>query len=110
LRFGVAIHCTTMKVTTKPVAELSAEERAELDDLALRCFGPPERRPSHPLTIASDDDLKYSVRCWADDGRLASCLWITERRILSRDGRRSRPASVGCAPIQSIDGRATGRR
>ena len=65
---------------TNFVEGLSDVEREELRDLAVRCFGPPEQRPPHPLTIAPDADTRFVVRVW-DTGLLVSCLWITERTI-----------------------------
>ncbi len=77
---------------TNFVEGLSEAEREELRDLANRCFGPPEQRPPHPLTIAPDADTRYVVRVW-DEGLLVSCLWITERTILI-DGRPARVAGI----------------
>ena len=85
-----------MGVSRRPVTSfvdsLSAEERRELSDLATRCFGPPESRTPHPLTISPDEDTRFVVRVW-ESGRLVSCLWITERTILI-DGRSTRIAGI----------------
>jgi GNAT superfamily N-acetyltransferase len=82
-----------MDVSLRPVTNfvegLSTDERRELSDLATRCFGPPKLRTPHPLTIAPDEDTRYVVRVW-EDGRLVSCLWITERTILVAE----RPAQI----------------
>ena len=85
-----------MDVSLRPVTNfvegLSAQERRELSDLATRCFGPPELRTPHPLTISPDEDTRYVVRVW-EDGLLVSCLWITERTILV-DGQPTRIAGI----------------
>lgn len=78
---------------TNFVEGLSDAERRELRDLAVRCFGPPEQRPPHPLTIAPDEDTKFIVRVWGDHGPLVSCLWITERTIRV-DGRSAHVAGI----------------
>ena len=77
---------------TSFVEGLSDAERAELRDLAVRCFGPPELRPPHPLTTAPDADTLFVVRVW-DEGLLVTCSWITERTILV-DGRPARAAGI----------------
>ena len=85
-----------MRVTVTPITNfvegLSEDEREELRDLAVRCFGPPAQRPPHPLTIAPDADTRFVVRVW-DEGLLVSCLWITERTILV-DGQPVRAAGI----------------
>lgn len=65
-------------------ANLTPEERGEIRELRLRCFGPPEQRTPHPLVISPDDDLRYLIRVW-EDGLLVSCHWLTERTILVRE-------------------------
>lgn len=65
-------------------ASLTPEERREIHDLRVRCFGPPDQRSPHPLVIAPDDDLRYLVRGW-EDGLLVSCHWLTERTILVQE-------------------------
>src|SRR5581483_1314642 len=69
-----------MKIDIRPVAALSTEDKQELDDLEMRCFGPPEQHELR-LVPAPADDTKYVVRVWTGD-LLVSCLWITERTIL----------------------------
>jgi aminoglycoside 2'-N-acetyltransferase I len=81
-----------LRPVTNFVEGLSDEERRELSDLAMRCFGPPEARTPHPLVIAPDEDTRYVVRVW-DDGLLVSCLWITERTI-TVDGQPARIAGI----------------
>ena len=62
-------------------ANLTPDERGEIRDLRLRCFGPPEQRTPHQLVYSPDDDIRYLVRVW-EDGLLVSCHWLTERTIL----------------------------
>jgi GNAT superfamily N-acetyltransferase len=65
-------------------ASLTPEERRELSDLRVRCVGPPEQRPRHPLTFAPNEDARYLTRVW-EDGLLVSCHWINERAILVQE-------------------------
>ena len=80
-----------MKIDVRPVADLSAEEQRELNELEVRCFGPPEQ---HELRLVPSPahDTKYVVRVWEGD-LLVSCLWINERTILV-DGRRTNVAGI----------------
>jgi hypothetical protein len=73
-------------------ANLTPEERLEIRDLRLRCFGPPERRTPHPLVISPDSDLRYLTRVW-HDGLLVSCHWLMERTILVQ-GQPARIAGI----------------
>lgn len=64
------------------MSDLTADGRRELNELGVRCFGPPEQqRQSLHLVPAPADDSKHVVRVWEGD-RLVSCLWLTERTIL----------------------------
>ena len=75
---------TSVQPITNLVEGLSADERAEINDLALRCFGPPELRQPHRLAIASNEDTRFIVRVW-NDRLLVACLWINDRDILVGD-------------------------
>ena len=81
-----------LRRVTNLVGGLSDDERRQVFDLNLRCFGPPEQRPPHPLTIAPDEDTRYIVGV-REDGLLVSGLWITEREILV-DGRPTQMAGI----------------
>ena len=85
-----------MDIVLRPVTNLvdglPEDERRQVFDLNLRCFGPPEQRPSHPLTVAPDEDTRYIVGVW-EDGLLVSGLWITEREIRI-DGHAARMAAI----------------
>jgi GNAT superfamily N-acetyltransferase len=82
----------------RAVVELTAADDKELDELYVRCFGPPGQRPPHPLTVAGSDDVRYIVRVW-EDGKdsgndiLVSCLYLDERDILI-DGRPTRTVGI----------------
>jgi aminoglycoside 2'-N-acetyltransferase I len=71
----------SLRPVTNAVGGLSEDERQELRGLDVRCFGPPEQRARHPLTIDPDTDISHIVRVW-DDGLLVSGLWIAQRGIL----------------------------
>ena len=77
-----------VEMSVRPIANLvdglSGDERAEINDLALRCFGPPELRQPHRLAIAPNDDTRFIVRVW-HDRLLVACLWINDRDILVGD-------------------------
>ena len=82
-----------MKIDLRRTDDLSARERRELDELEVRCFGPPEQhQQALRLIPAPAADTKYVVRVWESD-RLVSCLWITERTILV-DGRNTCTAGI----------------
>jgi aminoglycoside 2'-N-acetyltransferase I len=70
----------------------SDDERRQVFDLNLRCFGPPAQRPPHPLTVAPTEDTRYIVGVWEGD-LLVSGLWITEREILV-DGQPAQMAGI----------------
>ena len=113
----------SMQIDVRPVADLSPEDQRELNELELRCFGPPEHHALR-LVPAPAADTKYVVRVW-DGDVLISCLWITERTILV-DGRRTFVAGIRgvrtaprtggagllaqrCAAQQTSSGRSCGR-
>src|SRR5688572_12342369 len=85
-----------MDVVLRPITNLVGglpdDERRQVFDLNLRCFGPPEQRSPHPLTIAPDEDTRYIVGVW-EGGVLVSGLWITEREILV-DGHLAQMAGI----------------
>jgi hypothetical protein len=81
-----------LRPVTNLVGGLSDDERRQVFDLNLRCFGPPAQRSPHPLTIAPDEDTRYIVGVW-EAGLLVSGLWITEREIFV-DGQPTQMAGI----------------
>jgi GNAT superfamily N-acetyltransferase len=106
-----------VRLDVRAATQLSEGDHRDLQGLHVRCFGPPSTQPPLGFTVAPASDVRYVVRAWAGgddpaggdgggvsgdgggvsgdggDGRLVSCLWITERTILV-GGRPARAAGL----------------